>query len=254
LLYTACWAGCAARGARRLARTRSDLGGASCELESSLLYSCHRVERRPAWRAPERDADLPEKVGQMPCREGRGLVSRLSAGGVLHKTREGLLSQALECVERDDFVPGHLRAVAALGQLANPIVSFNIEPFSSILLARPGGPVRLLGSAASGDSEVRVAGRVRSLSEDRLSPARSCNRRQCDDGAPIQSKRAKPRVTLAINVAFANTLLIVGMSLNDDYLRQHIEAARDDLREIYWFDSSFQRSLPTGRPGIGLRL
>jgi len=50
---------------------------------------------------------------------------------------------------------------------------------------------------------------------------------------------------LAIHAAFGNTLVIVGMSLNDDYLRQQIEASRASLEEIYWFDSQFPGRLAT---------
>jgi len=63
---------------------------------------------------------------------------------VLYSAFRGFVVQALDFAKAEDFVPVHIRSVAALGQLANPIVSFNIEPLSSIILARPGGPVRIL--------------------------------------------------------------------------------------------------------------
>jgi hypothetical protein len=57
---------------------------------------------------------------------------------------EGLLSQAITLLDAEDFLLDSARAIAALGQLANPIISFNIEPLSSLLLARPAGPVRIM--------------------------------------------------------------------------------------------------------------
>src|SRR5262249_50600632 len=57
---------------------------------------------------------------------------------------EALLAQADLALSADDYIPEHVRAVAALGQLANPIVSFNIEPLSSLFLGRPAGPVRIV--------------------------------------------------------------------------------------------------------------
>jgi hypothetical protein len=45
--------------------------------------------------------------------------------------------------------------------------------------------------------------------------------------------------TIAIHAAFGNTLAIVGMSLNDRYLRDQIENSRTSLGDVYWFDSKF---------------
>jgi hypothetical protein len=56
---------------------------------------------------------------------------------------EALLSQAATRLDAGEYVPDQVRSVAGLGQLANPIISFNIEPLPSLLLARPAGPVRL---------------------------------------------------------------------------------------------------------------
>jgi len=182
----------------------------------------------------------------MPCREGRGLVSRLSAEEYYTKLAEGLLSQGARVRGARRFCAWASRAVAALGQLANPIVSFNIEPVLVLfmLARRPGGaPEAPLGSAASGDSEVRVAGRVRSLSRIVYHPHGLATGGSVMTERQYKANEQSLAFTLAINVAFANTLLIVGMSLNDDYLRQHIEAARDDLKRDLLVDSSFPEEL-----------
>jgi hypothetical protein len=47
---------------------------------------------------------------------------------------------------------------------------------------------------------------------------------------------------LAIHAAFGNDLLIVGMSLDDEYLRSQIKEFRSSLGAVYWFDSQFSES------------
>lgn len=48
---------------------------------------------------------------------------------------------------------------------------------------------------------------------------------------------------LAIHASFGNTLVIVGMSLDDEYLRCHIERFRSSIDAIYWFNSNFSAEL-----------
>jgi hypothetical protein len=48
---------------------------------------------------------------------------------------------------------------------------------------------------------------------------------------------------LAIHAAFGNALAIVGMSLDDDYLRNHIERFRGSIGTIFWFNSDFSDEL-----------
>ena len=201
------------------------------------------MEKEAGVAAPEGDVDLPGRLDRCLAEKGEDWFRGYLREEYYTRLAEGLLSQALECVERDDFVPGHLRAIAALGQLANPIVSFNIEPFSSVLLARPGGPVRLLVQQPEGIP--RYEWREGSGRFQRIvyHPHGLATGGSVMTKSQYKANEQSLAFTLAINVAFANTLLIVGMSLNDDYLRQHIEAARTDLREIYWFDSRFPEEL-----------
>ena len=49
---------------------------------------------------------------------------------------EAMLRRAAQSLKDENGIAPELRQVAALGLVANPIVSFNIEPFSSTLLAR----------------------------------------------------------------------------------------------------------------------
>src|SRR4029078_3895706 len=42
---------------------------------------------------------------------------------------------------------------------------------------------------------------------------------------------------LAVHASFGNSLAIVGMSLDDEYLRDHLQRYRASIGPIYWFNS-----------------
>lgn len=156
---------------------------------------------------------------------------------------EGILSQALECAASNEFVPEHVRALAALGQLANPIVSFNIEPFSSLLLGRPAGPVRILFQqhrGKPGHAWREAGGRFQRIV---YHPHGLATGDSVMTASQYEANRASLAFSLAIHSAFGNTLVIVGMSLDDNYLREQIEVSRRSLGDVYWFDSRFPEEL-----------
>jgi hypothetical protein len=156
---------------------------------------------------------------------------------------DAILSQASECVLSDDFVPEPVRGLAALGQLANPIVSFNIEPLSSILLARPGGPVRIVFQQRRGKpgySWREPGGRFQRIV---YHPHGLITADSVMTASQYERNRASLAFGLAIHSAFGNKLAIVGMSLGDAYLRRQIEQSRGTLGEVYWFDSQFAGEL-----------
>jgi hypothetical protein len=73
---------------------------------------------------------------------------------------EAMLRRAARSLGEDRLVPPEAYGIAALGQLANPIVSFNIEPFSSTLLSRSGGSariIRLLSRKLRGSSSANLS-------------------------------------------------------------------------------------------------
>ncbi len=154
-----------------------------------------------------------------------------------------LLSQAVTLLDAEDFLPDRARAVAALGQLANPIISFNIEPLSSLLLARPAGPARILFQQPQGKPAYtwrEPGGRFQRLvyhphglaTVDTVMTAT-----QYDANSPTLA------FSLAIHASFGNTLVIVGMSLDDQHLRRQIERFRASIGPIYWFNRQFSDEL-----------
>jgi SIR2-like domain len=194
---------------------------------------------------PIEGEDFPTRLDRCLRALGEDAFRRLLRERYYTQLSEGLLSQALDSVEVEDFVPEHVRAVAALGQLANPIVSFNIEPLSSLLLARPAGPVRIVfqqPQSKPSHTWREPGGRFQRLV---YHPHGLATADSVMTAGQYESNRETLAFTLAIHAAFGNTLVIVGMSLNDDYLRQQIQEFRASLGDIYWFDSQFPERLAT---------
>jgi hypothetical protein len=154
-----------------------------------------------------------------------------------------ILEIALDSVKRSatgGIVPVGIRRIACLGQLANPIVNFNIEPLSSIALARPSGPMRLLSHASRGAS----------LTVGRHAPHSGFRRIAyhphglvSDGGGCVMTAReyAEKRMTLAFQLAvtsaFGQDLAIVGLGLSEQETHDQIREYRRDLRRIYWFST-----------------
>ncbi len=154
-----------------------------------------------------------------------------------------LLSQAVTLLDSEDFVPDSVRAVARLGQLANPIVSFNIEPLSSLVLARPAGPVRILFQQPQGKPSYtwrEPGGRFQRLA---YHPHGLATHDAVMTATQYEANRQTLAFGLAVHASFSNTLAIVGMSLDDAYLRRHIEQFRSSIGPIYWFNSQFSDEL-----------
>jgi SIR2-like protein len=150
-----------------------------------------------------------------------------------------LLERARQCLDEVDFIPHEIRQVASLGQAANPIVNFNIEPLTSILISRPAGPMRVL-------SYTQPHKRV--LAHDEASERFRrlvYHPHGIVTGSCVMTKSQYDALggtlafELAVHAAFGNILAIVGMSLDDRYLREQISAFRTDLNEIFWFNSTF---------------
>jgi hypothetical protein len=204
----------------------------------------HKVELA-AKVEPIEGEDLPTRLDRCLGVLGHDVFRGLLREWYYTQLSEALLSQALDFAKAEDFVPVRIRSVAALGQLANPIVSFNIEPLSSIILARPAGPVRILFQ--SGADRPRYTWREPGGRFQRIvfHPHGLASADSIMTASQYKANRETLAFRLAIHAAFGNTLVIVGMSLNDGYLRQQIEASRASLEDIYWFDSHFPEKLAT---------
>ncbi|MBV8275287.1 MAG: SIR2 family protein [Verrucomicrobia bacterium] len=125
-----------------------------------------------------------------------------------------------------------MRQVAALGQLANPIVSFNIESFTSTILARPAGPARIIPFIKPqtrriefnefGEIFQRIVYHPHGLS------TADCIITEKD----YETLNGTLAFELAVHSAFGNNLAIVGISLQDEYLREQIHKFRRQIDSI----------------------
>jgi hypothetical protein len=156
---------------------------------------------------------------------------------------EAILSQANQLVDTDDYIPRDVRAVASLGQIANPIVSFNIEPLSSLLVGRAAGPVRIMFQQPPGQPTFtwrEPGGHFQRLV---YHPHGLATSETVMTKAQYKANRQTLAFGLAIHAAYGNTLAIVGMSLDDEYLRKHLERFRGGIGPIFWFNSDFPDDL-----------
>jgi hypothetical protein len=137
-----------------------------------------------------------------------------------------------------NFIPAQIREVAGLGQLANPLVSFNVEPLSSLLLGRPAGPVRILPYVHPAGQPV-----LHKREPDSRFQRLVYHPHGLVTGDYVMTKDQYKKLSsslafqLAIHAAFRNKLAIVGMSLDDQYLRDQIRDYRGEMDEILWFNS-----------------
>lgn len=195
--------------------------------------------------AERADPDYPERLDACLSRAGEVEFRRFLRQRYYTGLSAGLLASAAEHVDRADFIPRASRQVAALGELANPIVSFNIEPFSSLLLARPGGPVRVIPYVEPGETPTPIA-----VDEpyDRFKrivfhPHGLVTGDCVMTKSQYDVKNETLAFGLAIHSAFGNNLAIVGMSLQERDLRAQLLGFRSQLKRIIWFDQVFDEEL-----------
>lgn len=152
-----------------------------------------------------------------------------------------LLAEADELLDADDdrYHPERLGAIGALAQLANPIVNFNIEWLSSVLLARPCGPFQLAvdnPALSWREPSSRFQRRVQH-------PHGLADTTTVMTNSEYGALEHSLAFGVAIHGAFNNQLAIVGMSLDDKYLRHQIEEHRQSIGRIYWFNDDFPSAL-----------
>jgi hypothetical protein len=187
--------------------------------------------------------DYPSRLDSCLEAIGAGPFQKILRQRYYTELCEGIVSCASEHLDGEALVPDHVRAVAALGQLANPVVSFNIEPISTLLLARPAGPTRILFQQPDllpsytwrepGGVFQRLAYHPHGLA----TAGAVMTTRQ------YEANRQTLAFGVAIHAAFRNNLVVVGMSLQDRYLRDHIATYRENLENVYWFNSEFSDDL-----------
>jgi hypothetical protein len=127
-------AGVTTHVARSIGGTVPDWNGITTELETMAGLSVSSEMRSSN---PERLHSCMQRLGPQVFRQAvsRQIYGELCAAlaRFAHRNRGHLAKP-----------PDSASQLAALGWLANPIVNFNVETLTSYLVARPGGPCRIL--------------------------------------------------------------------------------------------------------------
>jgi len=216
-------------------------GGASIHGWDGLVSA---LEQRAELQPPALfDAELPDRIDACFVELQREKFQRALREEVLIPLAGSIVNAAqISGV----VVPTQVRQLAHLAAIANPIVNFNIETLSSRALVGAFPPWKPLVFRPP------VPDAVESWRCDPESGDRQKIRRHvfhphgvldisgvCILGArDYRAMRGTLALQLAVHSAFELNLAIVGMSLNDAYLRAQLADFRPQVREVLWFTSS----------------
>lgn len=190
--------------------------------------------------------DLPWRLRECQKKIGMTRFQRYLREELFVKLCEAIIKAAQErrttgCVYSTEF-----RQIASLGFRANPIVSFNIEHLSSIALARAGGPCETrcfrmqpcLEFGYKSDSYDPPSGESGFRRLIYHPHGLITESGQCVMGADtyaIHGQDSSLGLRMAVHAAFDSFLVIVGMSMGEEYLRDQLTRHIDHIGKIYWF-------------------
>lgn len=134
-------------------------------------------------------------------------------------------------------VPLPVRALAHLGAIGNPIVSFNIEMATAIALSMPNGSplIKTYSKSANHHLPYVIGERPHGLARKVFLPHGCLELADCvltED--EYISHQASMSFQLATHQAYSSGLFIVGFSLSDAYLLEQIKRFRRWIETIYW--------------------
>ncbi len=198
------------------------------------------------------EGDFPSRLGKCKALLGETAFHGFLRARYYTELCCAVLSQAAAVIDGEEFVPENAVCLAALGQMANPIISFNIEPLSSLLLARPCGPFLLRFQQRIGKRSLTWREQTARFQRLVYHPHGLATADTVMTAEEYEANRQTLAFGLAIHACFDNNLAIVGMSLDDQYLRQHIERFRTNIGQIYWFNSQFPDELASWAERCGI--
>lgn len=217
---------------------------------SDLLFSqiLHRIEEGAGIKTKQ-GIEAPERLQK--CKQSLGSASfqRQLRKELYERLRKHLEHATRSFPQDGKGVPAAFRSIATLGQLANPIVNFNIEHFTSFAIALSGGPIacrcfrrcdeQLAPNERTYFPESAGANQPRPMQYQRViyHPHGLLD----SSGLCVMSKDEYEAMDgtlalgLAVHLAFDSHLVIVGMSLDDSYLREQLMRYSDHYAKITWF-------------------
>jgi len=160
---------------------------------------------------------------------------------VVRPLAQAIVKLANDHVDHQPCIPSAIRQLAHLGAVANPIVNFNVDTTTSRLVADPSGRsnVRCFAPPLPGATTLLRQQRPRTMAFRRnvYHPHGAVD----DSGICVmasseyESMRGTLGLQIALHNAFESKLAIVGMSLEDTYLREQLRSFRRQIDTIYWF-------------------
>lgn len=216
-----------------------DVGGQTIPSWGDLVANIERacgVENDPDLDFSDRLEVVRRSVGLHQFQRQLRLQSLVPTGRALLRLAERWLAEGT--------IPPLLDQLSLIGSLASSIVNFNVESLSSQMLAASSPALKLkafhppvAGSSglrrhysvarrpASGDAFLNVFHPHGAIDVGGRSIITSRDYRSLDGTLGFQ---------VAIHQAFMDNVLILGMSLEDGYLREQIAEFRPQMRAIYW--------------------
>ncbi len=196
---------------------------------------------------PSGTDDCPTRLQRCLDKIGQNAFAALLSEELLNPIKRAIVEARKNSGSTSDNPA--FRQIAALGLLANPIVNFNVERYTSFAVGSCGGPFEIKcyqPGKADNLSFYTTGGMYTPFCFRRaiyhphgmLDTGLGCIFTKSD----YHQLKGTLALELAIHAAFASRLVIVGMSLDDEHLREHIANYRRCLGEIIWFTSPLRES------------
>jgi hypothetical protein len=224
-----------------------------------LTISSETKSKVPSWKALVDDLEkefkvcTPDFMATLP--ERLEVVKRVSTSyNFKQKLRELILKpmchSILEHVEMGDGgVPKCIELISRIGLISNPIINFNVESITSKILCAGGGHYTIKSFGKLTEKEnFNINNSTKYTSSDGKMIGRRFKRSIYHPhgylsgySTTIFSEQEYNKLSnslafqLATHSAFDEILVILGMSLDDQYLRNQLTLFRSEIRRILWF-------------------
>lgn len=176
---------------------------------------------------------------------GRNRFQILLRKKLLSDLAIALIDSVKKIEDTNELIPEEVRQLSKLGMLANPIVNFNVETITSHIISATGGPYSIKCFNPPMPESINQKVDAGSIS-DSIYHRHVYHPHGAIDlygiciitESEYKSLSGSLAYELAVHSAFMTTLVIVGMSLEDHYLRDQLTSFRNQINTIIWFRSS----------------
>ncbi len=182
-----------------------------------------------------------QRLGIIRRKLGYGLFQILLREKILLRLAQAIVNYVEGVDSPATIIPKEIIHLAKLGYWANPIVNFNIETITSDAIAGPGGPLLIKCFNPPLPKSVQNIDVHHDRHIDRYHRCIYHPHGAIDmHGICIiteeeyNSLHGSLAFQLAVHSAFMSHLLIVGMSLEDEYLRRQLIQFRPQIKRIFW--------------------